>query len=138
MLLPARLPEKACGKVAGVLLGLAPALVCIGVGAAADPAEAGRLAATLFTSPPVWVLAAVYLLLVCLTGALSITVRWGAIPLAVGLTLFPLLMLILLDHPRPEPAEDAALAVPAACLLLLMSAAAVYAAGMQLNRTVGR
>ena len=72
-------------KMRGDAAILAPAAVLLAVAACISPGEFGTLLRQLLATRPGWLMFAQFVLLLYLTAWLSLVVRWGALPLAIGL-----------------------------------------------------
>jgi len=89
-MLPKSLPELVYTKVAGCLFTLGPALVYMGLGAMMHPGGFIDFCGDFFTEPGFWVAVFVFGFFLHLTAFLSLYVKWGALPLAIGMMFFGL------------------------------------------------
>lgn len=86
MMLPIRTPHIVLSKVLGCLPALIPGIVCLTVACVYWPAGPEHLL-RVFYRPSYWFGALIAVLLLTLTAFFSLVVRWGALPLAVGVML---------------------------------------------------
>lgn len=84
LMLPRSLQEIAWTKVAGCLLSLAPALGVLLIGALFDPDAFADVISALGTLAT-WYYIGMFISFLHLTAHLSLVVRWGALPLALGI-----------------------------------------------------
>jgi hypothetical protein len=87
-MLPKSLPVLVYTKVAGCLFTLGPAVVYMGLGAMMDPDEFIYFLREEFTEWGFWVGVFVFGFFLHLTALLSLYVKWGALPLAIGMMFF--------------------------------------------------
>ena len=87
-MLPKPMAELVYTKVAGCLFTLGPALFYIGIGAMMHPEGMVEFIEDAFTEWGFWLSVFVFGFFVHLTALLSLFVKWGALPLAIGIMMF--------------------------------------------------
>ncbi len=85
MMLPQSTARIAYSKVAGCLIGLLPATFWSLVAAKVAGAEFGNLVAEFRDEPGAWFVAFQFILFLHLTAYLSLTIKWGALPLSFAI-----------------------------------------------------
>jgi hypothetical protein len=87
-MLPKSLSALVYTKVAGCLFTLGPALVYMGLGAMMDPDEFAYFLRNEAIEWGFWVAVFIFGFFLHLTALLSLYVKWGALPLAIGMMFF--------------------------------------------------
>ncbi len=87
MMLPITVPQIAYQKLGGCLLGLLPATAAFGLGILCRPQIGGELAKDIITEPWQWVWIVHLILFWHVVAFVSLKVKWGALPLTIGIFL---------------------------------------------------
>lgn len=88
LLLPLSLPRIIVSKVGGCLLALFPATAWLAFGAVLNPDDFIEAVGEWPAEPGFWITLLVYALFLHITTALTLFVKWGALPLAIGIMFF--------------------------------------------------
>lgn len=128
-MLPKALPEIAYSKVAGSLLTLGPALAVMGIGACMYPEGFLDFCSDAIQEWGVWVAVLVFGFFIHLVALLSLYVKWGALPLAIGIMmvgymLFGMCMFIVVITLSPTGAGfvDAEAVIASVFIILFLAA----------------
>ena len=138
-LLPRPMHEIAWGKVAGCLVVAVPAAVLLAAAAVIAPRGVAMIFEQFLLSRHGWLMGVQLVLTLYLTAYLSLVVRWGALPLALGLVyvMLPAIgYLLLMPIAASTGTFGSALVVwELVCIPLDVLAAAMM---LLLNRAIGR
>ncbi|MBT4863663.1 MAG: hypothetical protein HON53_00895 [Planctomycetaceae bacterium] len=145
-MLPKSMPELVYTKVAGCLFTLGPALFYMGLGAMMYPAGMADFFDNIVTESWFWVMLFVYGFFLHLTALLSLYVKWGALPLAIGLMIFGYiffgmavsLVFMLISPSLSWFGDGDVIAVLFAIFFLGLNIAMEFAIGMRLRQLAAR
>ena len=82
LMLPRSIPYMGYSKAFGCLLGLIPAVLCLGFGSLALPNITPTILIKGFLNPAVWAVIMTFLIFLHLIALLSLFIKWGALPAA--------------------------------------------------------
>jgi hypothetical protein len=118
-ILPHSTPSIACSKVAGCGLALIPAIAYFGLGVLLDPKSFFDALGDILSEPGAWYGISLYVLLVHLIAVLSLFIKWGALPLSLGLIVVVyMLSIALIFMGSVGGNRESILILPAICFFI--------------------